>query len=169
MVCLKVWFQNRRTKWRKRHAAEMATAKRRHEKGHSAEKPHQCEECPRAFHRKSDLTSHRKTHGREREGKFACLDCAQVFRTEKKLSCHPCSGRSPPSKQLQCALCEVVLASKVSWGVHMWKHTKNSAYILTSESDPWPVSLLDKLPRDLADINLWASELQPLNMQAVPS
>ena len=26
-----VWFQNRRTKWRKRHAAEMATAKRRQE------------------------------------------------------------------------------------------------------------------------------------------
>lgn len=24
-----VWFQNRRTKWRKKHAAEMATAKRR--------------------------------------------------------------------------------------------------------------------------------------------
>lgn len=26
-----VWFQNRRTKWRKKHAAEMATAKRRQE------------------------------------------------------------------------------------------------------------------------------------------
>lgn len=32
-----VWFQNRRTKWRKKHAAEMATAKRKQDQVEESE------------------------------------------------------------------------------------------------------------------------------------
>eukprot|EP00092_Neocalanus_flemingeri_P029182 GFUD01031673.1.p1 GENE.GFUD01031673.1~~GFUD01031673.1.p1 ORF type:complete len:892 (-),score=187.50 GFUD01031673.1:7-2682(-) len=147
------------------------SAKKRHEKAHTNDKPHQCKDCPKAFFRKSDLTQHTKTHSKDKL-QHACAACAQMFKTEKKLKHHTCSALQPLSKQLKCEMCPSVLTTKVSWGVHMWKHTKDSSYILTSESDPWPASLGNKRPTDLGDLNPWKRDLdnlQPLNMQAVPS
>jgi len=40
-----VWFQNRRTKWRKRHAAEMAHAKKKHERNKLLQRQQQGEDA----------------------------------------------------------------------------------------------------------------------------
>ena len=111
------------------------SAKKRHEKTHSNDKPFQCKECMRTFHRKSDLTTHSKTHNKNKR-RHSCEQCGQMFPTENQVKEHNCSAR--PSKQLKCEVCPSVLATKVEWGVHMWRHTKNSSYILTSEDDPLP-------------------------------
>merc|ERR1712004_362539 len=88
-----------------------------------------------AFHRKSDLTTHSRTHTGNKS-RHSCEQCGQMFPTEKQVKEHKCSAK--PSKQLKCEVCPSVLATKVEWGVHMWRHTKNSSYIITSEDDPLP-------------------------------
>merc|ERR1712088_989748 len=40
----------------------------------------------------------------------------------------PESERDP---NLKCTVCGVFLDNKVKWGFHMWKHTKDPAYIQT--------------------------------------
>ena len=137
------------------------SAKKRHEKTHSSEKPHQCKDCMKAFYRKSDLTTHAKTHSKPKQ-RHSCEQCGQMFTTENQLKEHNCSSR--PSKQLRCDVCPSVLATKVEWGVHMWRHTKNASYIITSEDAPLPM-----LGKRACEPEVWKPEtsLQPLNMQVV--
>ncbi|KAG7308988.1 hypothetical protein JYU34_004844, partial [Plutella xylostella] len=61
-----VWFQNRRTKWRKKHAAEMATAKRKQEElgeecdEHSALDHDPCSDDDDAKRPRLDLPPHHR-------------------------------------------------------------------------------------------------------------
>jgi hypothetical protein len=103
---------------------------------------HICDMCSRAFARRSDLNEHkRRVHGgksAESSGvtRISCQSCAQIFSSEKAAVRHLCS--SSKAGGLGCEMCSAVLATRVEWGVHMWKHTKDAAFILTSETDPMP-------------------------------
>uniref|UniRef100_A0A336KS10 CSON014588 protein n=1 Tax=Culicoides sonorensis TaxID=179676 RepID=A0A336KS10_CULSO len=62
---LTVWFQNRRTKWRKKHAAEMATAKRKQEQLGGATEDDDCSETMDSDSESIDLENH-SNGGRKR-------------------------------------------------------------------------------------------------------
>jgi hypothetical protein len=40
----------------------------------------------------------------------------------------------PENEELKCKICFAQLETKVAWGYHMWKHTKDSSYIQTADT-----------------------------------
>jgi hypothetical protein len=47
---------------------------------------------------------------------------------------HVCKPKPEVNKELQCKLCSAQLDSRVAWGYHMWKHTKDPSYIQSPDA-----------------------------------
>ena len=149
------------------------SALKRHKKTHSDEKPFACNHCHKSFQRRSDLNRHLQSHIKAARPakKYSCpARCGQEFSSQAQQAQHRCEKKDGG---LRCDQCRSVLATKVEWGVHMWKHTKDPSYILTSETDSFPE---DKAPRELqlgssSSSPRWTrSQLalnKPINMQIV--
>jgi hypothetical protein len=122
--------------------------------------PNICNICHKTFTRRSDLSVHkRNVHtGKTAATCISCQSCAQIFTSEKDATRHVCSGKD--GGRLRCDLCGSVLATRVEWGVHMWKHTKDAAFIIMSESDPLPNS--SKLCLDRRQLMSCQKKQQPV-------
>ena len=123
---------------RKRHETSI------HHQAGKEPSPHVCDLCSRTFTRRSDLNVHkRRLHSitsSSASTRISCQGCAQIFASEKEATRHLCSSSKKRGDGLRCELCNAMLNTRVEWGVHMWKHTKDAAYIITSETDPLPVA-----------------------------
>ena len=85
-----------------------------------------CQECSKTFFEKFDLQRHMKVHSTPK-----CEKCGKN-KSNKEKKTHVCKiPESERDPSLKCTVCGVFLDNKVKWGFHMWKHTKDPAYIQT--------------------------------------
>jgi len=84
-----------------------------------------CKECAKSFFDKHDLARHEKTHGKSAASSVAkkCDKCHKKLKAHKN---HDCKVKVT---DFPCKLCDAYLENQVSWGYHMWKHTKDPKYI----------------------------------------
>ncbi|CAB4057731.1 KRAB [Lepeophtheirus salmonis] len=106
-----------------------------HVQEHKSEKPHKCDKCPQLFRNASGLKRHlKRVHGNEKQG-FKCETCLKGFYERHDLLRHVKIHSVPKCNDCGKNIKNNHDYSKIAWGIHMWKHTKDSSYITTTEDD----------------------------------
>ena len=110
--------------------ANQAGQKRHKQRLHETlSKSHSCNKCGKQFFDKHDLKRHEKIHTKE------CNMCGKKLGIKEDVP-HKCDGKKKKKgeeetgdPELKCTICGVFTSNKLSWGYHMWKHTKDPKYI----------------------------------------
>lgn len=71
------------------------------------------------------LARHVKTHSIPK-----CSFCHKTLNPNVSHKCKKSQAKAiPENPDLKCKICSAQLVTKVEWGIHMWKHTKDPSYI----------------------------------------
>ena len=80
------------------------------------------------------LSRHLKVHTAPK-----CETCSKPLGTSKHIcKSKPVKPVLPENEELKCKICSTQLETRVAWGYHMWKHTKDPSYIQTADATQIP-------------------------------
>ena len=88
---------------------------------HSNEKLFQCDECPKAFNRKTNLLAHKNTHVKDVERPYTCRTCGKgcSFKSELRVHERSHTGERP----FKCSVCGQRFSQRGNLSQHEITHT----------------------------------------------
>ncbi|KAM8965002.1 transcriptional repressor CTCFL-like [Sarcophilus harrisii] len=109
----------------------------RHMKTHTAEKPHMCHLCPKAFRTGTLLRNHLNTHTGTRP--YKCSDCEMAFVTSGELGRHR-RYKHTHEKRFKCSMCNYASVEASKLKRHIRSHTGER---------PFPCSFCNYASKDI--------------------
>uniref|UniRef100_A0A4W2EBD0 Zinc finger protein 677 n=1 Tax=Bos indicus x Bos taurus TaxID=30522 RepID=A0A4W2EBD0_BOBOX len=105
-------------------SVETTVLSSQHRKTHTREKSYNCNDCGKAFSKKSNLTNHKRIHSGQKP--YRCSDCGKAFNHQSHLIAH--QRVHAEEKAYKCGVCGKVFSRNSHLANHQRMHTGEKPY-----------------------------------------
>ena len=105
-------------------SVETTVSSAQHRKTHTREKSYNCNDCGKAFSKKSNLTNHKRIHSGQKP--YRCSDCGKAFNHQSHLIAH--QRVHAEEKAYKCGVCGKVFSRNSHLANHHRMHTGEKPY-----------------------------------------